>query len=56
MIRIRRRSLPREAREGLASYQAEIDAIASYPPEVELAKIPFPAATMPDEPRFACRP
>jgi 5-methylcytosine-specific restriction endonuclease McrA len=38
MILIRRRSLPREAREGLARYQAEIDAIATYPAKVEHAK------------------
>jgi uncharacterized protein (TIGR02646 family) len=43
MIRIRSRSLSREALEGLARYQAEIDAIATYPAKVEHAKSRFEA-------------
>jgi uncharacterized protein (TIGR02646 family) len=52
MIRIRSRSLPREARDGLASYQAEIDAIASYPAKVEGAKARFSARNKAHNPVF----
>jgi uncharacterized protein (TIGR02646 family) len=43
MIRIRNRSLPEAARDGLGRYQAHVDEAADYPGRVERAKAHFQA-------------
>lgn len=52
MIRISRRRLPRAAQQGLAGYQAYVDAALGYPARVERAKNHFSARNRPDDSVF----